>query len=146
MSLEFFMMVRLQVSANVYWQFLGNTFKNTTCTCLHRVKYNLFQLISCWGNFREAALQRCSWPYSGWAFPGLLTDGGWTKKASLPKICHTYPTMMKLGTVIPYLKKIQKYKNHVTHTLSSADISIFSPEISKFCYIKKYRYILYFST
>ena len=26
----------------------------------------------------------------------------------LPKICHTYPTMMKLGTVIPYLKKIQK--------------------------------------
>ena len=25
-----------------------------------------------------------------------------------PKIYHTYPTMMKLGTVIPYLKKIQK--------------------------------------
>ena len=30
---------------------------------------------------------------------------GW---APLPKICHTYPTMMKLGRVIPYLKKIQK--------------------------------------
>ena len=30
------------------------------------------------------------------------------KKASLPKICHTYPTMMKLGTVIPYPKKILK--------------------------------------
>ena len=27
---------------------------------------------------------------------------------SLPKICHTYPAMMKLGTVIPYPKKIQK--------------------------------------
>ena len=26
----------------------------------------------------------------------------------LPKICHTYPTMMKHTTVIPYLKKIQK--------------------------------------
>ena len=26
----------------------------------------------------------------------------------LPKICHTYPTMMKLDTVIPDLKKIQK--------------------------------------
>ena len=26
----------------------------------------------------------------------------------LPKICHAYPTMVKLGTVIPYLKKIQK--------------------------------------
>ena len=26
----------------------------------------------------------------------------------LPKICCTYPTMMKLGTVITYLKEIQK--------------------------------------
>ena len=26
----------------------------------------------------------------------------------LPKICHTYPTMVKFGTVVPYLKKIQK--------------------------------------
>ena len=33
---------------------------------------------------------------------------GGGKKAPLPKICHTYPIMMKLGTVIPYLKKIQK--------------------------------------
>ena len=33
---------------------------------------------------------------------------GETKKALLPNICHTYPTMMKLGTVVPYLKKIQK--------------------------------------
>ena len=33
---------------------------------------------------------------------------GWGKNASLPKICHTYPTMMKHRTVIPYLKKIQK--------------------------------------
>ena len=27
---------------------------------------------------------------------------------ALPKICCTYPTMMKLGIVIPYLKEIQK--------------------------------------
>ena len=26
----------------------------------------------------------------------------------LPKICHAYPTMMKLGTVILYLKMMQK--------------------------------------
>ena len=32
----------------------------------------------------------------------------------------------------------------MTHPLSSADISIFLPEISKFCYIKKYRYRLDF--
>ena len=64
----------------------------------------------------------------------------------LLKICHTYPTMMKLGTVIPYPKKSKKYMNHVTHPLSSADISIFLPEVSNFCYIKKYRYRLYFDT
>ena len=34
--------------------------------------------------------------------------GGEGAKRLLPKTCHTYPTMVKLGTVIPYLKKIQK--------------------------------------
>ena len=34
--------------------------------------------------------------------------GGRQNDLPLPKICHRYPTMMKLGTVIPYLKKIQK--------------------------------------
>ena len=33
---------------------------------------------------------------------------GAQKGTPLPKICHTYPTMMKLDTVVPYLKKIQK--------------------------------------
>ena len=50
--------------------------------------------------------------------------------------------MMKLGTVTSYLKKIQKYMNHVTHPLSSAGIGIFSLEFSKFSYINKYRYRL----
>ena len=36
--------------------------------------------------------------------------------------------------------------NHVTNYLSSADTSTFSPEISKFCYIKKYIYRLHFDT
>ena len=50
---------------------------------------------------------------SGWAFSVRFTDGGGLgggrgKKAPVPKICRTYPTMMKLGTVIPYQKKIQK--------------------------------------
>ena len=45
---------------------------------------------------------------SGWAFSGLLTDGGEGQKGPLPKICHRYLTLMKLGTVTPYLKKIQK--------------------------------------
>ena len=36
--------------------------------------------------------------------------------------------------------------SNVGHPLSSADINISSPEISKFCYIKKYRYRLHFGT
>ena len=33
----------------------------------------------------------------------------------LPKICHRYPTMMKFGTVIPFLRKTQKlYKSRDT--------------------------------
>ena len=39
--------------------------------------------------------------------------GGGEDKKNLPKICHTYLTM-KLGTVIVYLKKIQKiYESRV---------------------------------
>ena len=73
---------------------------------------------------------------------------GGAKRSPLPKIGHTYPAMMKLGMVIPYLtlRSFKKYMNHVTNSLSSADISIFSSEISKFCYIKKYRYRLHFDT
>ena len=73
---------------------------------------------------------------------------GWeVKKAppTLPKICQTYPTMMKLGIVIPFLKKIQKHMNYMAHPMNSADIRIFSPEIKKFCYIKKYRYRFHLS-
>ena len=78
-----------------------------------------------------------------------IQDGNFHKctPPPLPKICHTYPTMMKLGTVIPYLTKILKnYELRDTHTLRSADISIFSPEISKFWYMKKCRYRLLFGT
>ena len=43
---------------------------------------------------------------NGWRLP---------KKPPLPKIGHTYPIIMKLDTVIPYLKKIQKiYESHDT--------------------------------
>ena len=54
--------------------------------------------------------------YSGWAFLGLLTDGKEPKSPLLPKIYHTNPTMMKLGTVIPYLKEMQKI-NEIYDTL-----------------------------
>ena len=45
--------------------------------------------------------------------------GGRGKKAPLSKTCHTYPTIIKPGKVIPYLKKKKLYINHVTHSLIS---------------------------
>ena len=45
------------------------------------------------------------------------------------------PPFLKSVTNILYLSI-----NHVTHHLRSSDISIFLTEISKFCYIEKYRY------
>ena len=34
--------------------------------------------------------------------------GGGANRPHFPKVCHTYPTMIKLGTLTPYPKKIQK--------------------------------------
>ena len=42
-------------------------------------------------------------------------------KSSLRKIYHTYPIMMKLGTVLPYVKKIQLTYKSFAHPLVSAD-------------------------
>ena len=41
----------------------------------------------------------------GWRGSG---EGGEGAKDPFSKICHTYPTLMKLGTVIPYLKNIKR--------------------------------------
>ena len=70
-------------------------------------------------------------------------EGGWGQKSlpSLKPVTHILK-LWKLGTVIPS----KKYMNHVADLLSSADVSIFSPEISKFCYIKKWIYRLHFYT
>ena len=73
-----------------------------------------------------------------WSFFLLLTlfrmgifvvAHGWEvgrgQKSLLPKICHIYPAMMKLGTITLYLKKVQKLFDHLAYPLSSADINIF---------------------
>ena len=65
---------------------------------------------------------------------------GGGKTACVPELFHIYPNMMKLGTVVSYLKKIQKDINYLIHRLSSIEIILFSPETSNFFYIKKYRY------
>ena len=55
--------------------------------------------------------------------------GGRAKSSPLPKICHIYPTMMKLGADIPYLMKI--YESRDT-PLNSAEISDFHPKSANF--------------
>ena len=55
--------------------------------------------------------------YSGWFF-WVYSRIGVQKcppAPSVPKICHTYPTMTKLSTAIPYLTKIRNiYKSRET--------------------------------
>ena len=43
------------------------------------------------------------------------------------KICHTYPTTMKLGTIIPYPKKIQKRYESRDTTFLVLLTSVFFP-------------------
>ena len=80
------------------------------------------------------------------AFLGLLTDGGGAKKApplkSVSHISYNDETWQLYLTQ----RRSKKYMSYVTYSLSSADISIFSPGIDKFSYIKKYRYRLHFNT
>ena len=63
---------------------------------------------------------------------GAVHGWGGGKKAHLPKICHTYPAMMKLCTVIPYLKKIQKIYESRDTPLTSTDISFFHQKPANF--------------
>ena len=62
---------------------------------------------------------------------GAAHEWGW-KKGSFPKICHTYPTMMKFDSCT--LPKDQKYVNHMTQPMSSADYHFFTGNQCNFCY------------
>ena len=64
------------------------------------------------------------------------------KKVPFPKICHTYRTMIKFGTIIPN----EFYLNYESRD-TLVDFGChknFLPEINKVCYVKKYRYRLHF--
>ena len=56
-------------------------------------------------------------PVKDGRFWGCSRIGEWEQKAPLHRFSHTYPTMMKLGTVVPYIKKIQKDIWITWHTL-----------------------------
>ena len=72
----------------------------------------------CYLNFNESSYKQsfmCSLTLFRMDLFGAAQGWGGAKRFPLPKICHTYPTMMKLGTRIPTLKEIQKlYKSRDT--------------------------------
>ena len=74
---------------------------------------------------------------------GAAHGWGMGLKGPLPKICHTYLTMIKLGTIIPYLKEIQKIFESLETLLEFCNFSV---ESSKVCYTRKYMYRLHFHT
>ena len=55
---------------------------------------------------------------------GAAHGWGGQKGHPLPKICHTYPTVMKLGAVIPCLKKIQKIYESRDMSPESSNLNI----------------------
>ena len=64
---------------------------------------------------------------------------------SLKSVTHTLQ-WWNIAKLYLTKKKSKKYMNHVTHSLSSADISNVLPETNKFCYFNKYMYRLHFHT
>ena len=78
----------------------------------------------------------------------LRAAHGWVedKDAALPKIYHNDETWHSYTLPKKDPKNPKKYMNRVTHPLSSAGTRIFSLEIRKFFYIKKYMYRLHFDT
>ena len=90
---------------------------------LYQLSFNLIQ---------DGFLQGCS---------GIMG----AKKDPVLKICHTYPPMMNLGS---YTWPKEDQKNIWTRyaPLQFWWHQHFSLEITIFCYIRKYRYILHFDT
>ena len=78
-----------------------------------------------------------------WGCSRIGGGGAERRPTSLKFITHILQ-WSNLAQLYLTQSRSKKYMNHVTHFLISAEISIFSSEISKFCYNKKYRYRLYF--
>ena len=62
--------------------------------------------------------------------------GGQKGPLSLKSVAHILQRW-NLAQLYLTQRRSKKYMNHMTHPLCSADISISSLEITKFCYIKK---------
>ena len=77
--------------------------------------YKWYQTPQCITGITAQTMKFSCNPAQNGLFRACSRIGGEGKQAPLPKTCHTYHTMIKLGAVIPYLKKIQKiYESHNT--------------------------------
>ena len=112
-----------------YFQFRSNSLLLTlTSSCPETF---IIRKIACYAASSQS--------YSGWVLLLLLTDRGREQK------CSSFVNLLYLSynneTCHSYT-----FINYVRHPLSSADISIFSTEIKKFCHFKEYRQCLHFDT
>ena len=98
----------------------------------------LNRYITSWGNINFLNLE----PYSGLAFSGLLTDGRGQNGPSPQNLSH-----MSHNNETWHSYTLPKNIWIMWHALCvPLTLAFFLPEISKFCYIKKYRYKLHFGT
>ena len=68
--------------------------------------------------------------------------GGVAKRhplSKISKICHTYPTLMKIDAVVITYRRLKKYRNPVTPLWVLLTSAFSLPEINNFCYISKYK-------
>ena len=90
----------------------STNFKVCLCTDQKMILWKYFEVLRASDFQKQSVTRRCS---VNKVFLTQFRMGifgaahGWgEEKGLLPKICHIYLTMMKLRTVIPYLKKTQK--------------------------------------
>ena len=99
---------------------LPNTVKRAVILKLELVNTQVFHLTNALNQKNQQPLKTICWYVTNQFLLKTLTlfrmgffgaAHGWSSPPRQKKICHTYPTTMKLGTVIPvipYLKTIQK--------------------------------------
>ena len=126
----------------MFWE----VFKKTNIVIL-RIGGNIYLKLkslirNCWSYYTVNPIQ--DGLFRGWS--RMWGCGGGAKRPPSLKSATHILQWWNLAQFYLTQRRSKKYMNHVTHLLSSADISIFSPEISKICYIKKCRYRLYCDT
>ena len=84
---------------------------NATVELVHKTpkcttKFNLYKVESIINSHKKQKYIILN-PIQDWPFQGCSRMWG-VQRSPLPKIFHIYPTMMKLGTIIRFLKKTKK--------------------------------------